>query len=293
MIIKKQIISKQLQKIPFQLAQNQHALLIPMGDIHYGIGDFPTKKLQTNIEWGLDRGAMFIGMGDYFDFTSTSQRIIVSSMREEAKKEIDGLVKIQVEKFFQILEPTKKLWLGLIEGQHRWEFMDGTSSDQYLCQLLECDFLGTSTLINLHPMRAPREHPEANTMIFAHHGIGSARKAGGHLNRIEDILEWVEADIYLMGHSHAKIAAPIDYQIITPDGVHTHRTRILARTGSWFKAYSSTTPQNLKIPARISRGTYVERGAYTPTAMGSLCFGIGFEQIPHSRYYKPSIHCSI
>jgi hypothetical protein len=110
---------------------------------------------------------------------------------------------------------------------------------------------------------------------------------------VENLLEWVDADIYLMGHTHAKVAAPIDYQTITPDGVHTHRTRMLARTGSWFKGYSSTGPYEANEAARLSRGNYVEQKAYTPTALGSPVFGLGFERISGSKYYKPSLHCSI
>jgi len=264
---------------------------MPIGDIHYGVQDFPTNKLKTNIKWALDRGCIFLGMGDYFDFASSTQRSIMRSLREATAQQIDDATRTEADKLYEeILEPTKGRWLGLLEGNHRWTFQDATTVDQYLCSLLGCDFLGTSATIRVHLDKAPKGHYEADTVIFAHHGIGSSRKIGGHLNRVEDLLAWIDADIYLMGHSHAKIFAPLDFQYITPDGVHTHRTKLIARTGSWYKGYASKGPLPLTTAAYMSRGTYIEQQAYMPTAMGSPCFGMGFEQIVGSKYYKPAIH---
>jgi hypothetical protein len=232
-------------------------------------------------------------MGDYFDFASCTQRSIMNGLREATSKQIDNAIRDQVERLYSFLEPTHGKWLGLLEGNHRWTFQDATTADQYLCSLLGCDFLGTSSAIRVRPSMAPKRHPEADTVIFCHHGVGSSRKLGGHLNRVEDLLEWFDADIYLMGHSHAKIFAPMDYQSITPDGVHTHRTKLVARTGSWYKGYASHGPLPLTEAAQKSRGNYVEEKAYPPSAMGSPCFGIGFEKIKNSTFYKPAIHGSM
>ena len=294
MIIKTVKLGFYPQIVPFEVVLNQHALCIPFGDTHFGVEDFPEHKVKTNIKWAIDRGAIFLGMGDYLDFASCTQRAIMGNLRESTHQQLDDAVKWKVDELFEnVLKPTVGLWLGLLEGNHRWTFKNGTSSDQYLCKLLGCDFLGTSTSIRVHPAGVPKQHPEADTIIFAHHGVGSSRKVGGHLNRVEDLLAWIDADIYLMGHTHAKIFAPTDFQYITPDGIHTHRTKLIARTGSWYKGYSSHTPLKLTEPAYKSRGNYVEQQLYSPSALGNPCFGIGFEQIHGSRYFKPAIHGSM
>jgi hypothetical protein len=293
MRIKTVRVSPTPQKVEFKVVQNQHSILMPMGDMHYGVADFPTERLKTNTQWAIDRGCLFLGMGDYLDFASATQRNITNSLRGATSEQIDDMVKIVIEEFYKILEPTTGKWIGLLEGNHRWTFQDATTADQYLCSLLKCDFLGTSAVIRANPTNAPRGHYEADTVIFAHHGIGSSRKLGGHLNRVEDLLAWIDADIYLMGHSHAKIFAPLDFQYITPDGIHTHRTKLIARTGSWYKGYSSGAPLPLTEAGYKSRGTYIEAQAYMPTALGSPCFGIGFEKINGSKYYKPAIHGSM
>lgn len=298
MIIKKVNIQPIKQEVEFILAKNQQMILMPLGDIHYKPDkDFPVKKLQQHVQWGLDRGAWFLGMGEYLDFTSASQRKLLHPLRDHQKEIIDDFVLKMAQDLYEVLEPSRGRWIGMLEGDHRWEFtsknLAGRSCDQYLCELLECDFLGTSSFIRLHSKDAPKSHPEADCLVYAHHGIGSSRTQGGHLHRVEDLLKWVNADIYLMGHSHGKASAPIDRQEISPDGIHYHRTKLIARTGAWLQAYLSKKPQPLTHPAGISRGTYQEQYAYTPSALGGICIGIGHEQIKDSRFYRPTIHCSL
>lgn len=298
MIIKKINIQPIEQEVEFILTKNQKIILMPLGDIHYKPGaEFPTGKLREHIKWGLNRGAWFLGMGEYLDFTSESQRRLLHPLRDSQRAMIDGYVLKMADEIYEILEPSKGRWVGMLEGDHRWEFssmdLSGQSVDQYLCKLLECDFLGTSTFLRLHSRGSLRGHPEADCLVYAHHGIGSSRTQGGHLHRVEDLLKWVNADIYLMGHSHGKATAPIDRQEISPDGVHYHRTKLIARTGAWLRNYISKKPQPLDHPAGGSRGTYQEQYAYTPAALGGLCIGIGYEQIKGSRYYRPTIHYSV
>jgi len=276
---------------PFVLAKNQMMLLMPVGDIHFGANDFPFKHFEGTMRWAAERGATFVGMGEYIDFTSASQRKLTEQMRESQKQEIDAWVKYEIDKLYELISFTTGRWIGLLEGDHRWTFQDGISGDQYLAQKLGCDFWGTSGLVRLSA--GIDGHPEGDTLLYTHHGVGGGRLAGSHLNQVENKLKDIEADIYLMGHSHAKVGSPVDRQYISPDGIHYHKTKLLARTGSYYRAYASYAPKPLDVPAIASRGSYAEQRAYTPAAMGSIAIGIGNEEIPNSNYYRPSIHFSI
>jgi hypothetical protein len=217
----------------------------------------------------------------------------MAQLRDSVREQLDEAVRLKAEKLYEILKPTQGRWLGMLEGDHRWDFTDATSVDQMLCGLLRCPFLGTSALLRLSPPSAPQNHPEADCIIYAHHGVGSARKLGGHLNSVEAFLEFIDADIYLAGHSHAKVQGAIDMQVLSPDGVHYHRTKFIARTGSWLRGYGSSLPQELDEPASVSRGSYVEQRAYSPSALGGLFIEIGYEQVRGSKFYRPTIHGSI
>jgi hypothetical protein len=293
MITKTFHVPKKKVEVPFELVQGQRMLLMPIGDVHYGTKNFPRKRLVDHLRWGMDRGAYFLGMGEYLDLVSFSQRQVLGGLRDSIKEQLDELITAQANEFLNLIDFTKGKWLGLLEGDHRWDFQTGTSVDQYICKGLRSDFLGTSTRMSLSFNGSPDSHPESDCIVYAHHGIGSSRTQGGQLNQVESLLKVTSADIYLMGHSHGKVAAGIDFQDVTPDGVHYHRTKFVARTGAWLRGYVSHEPISLNLPVIESRGSYIEQRVYTPAALGGLCFGIGYERIDGSKYYRPKIHCSI
>ncbi len=277
--------------IPFLLAENQQMILMPIGDIHEGSPGWPQKKVVAHLKWGMDRGAIFLGMGDYFDFVSISQRTIMHQFRDSTKEQLDDMMRSRIQSFLDLIKFTKGHWIGMLEGHHYWQFSGGLTSDQFLCAGLDCHFLGTSALVRID-QHIPK-HQEADCLIYCHHGMGAGRTLGGKLNRVEELLKIIEADIYLMAHVHTKISDPLDRQYISPDNIHHHRTKLLARTGGFQRGYVSTSPRSLTKPAFDSRGTYIEKATMTPTSLGGLAIGIGYEKIEGSSYYRPTLHHSV
>lgn len=291
----------------FSLGTRDRVLLMPVGDVHAFSQHWPKERFRDHIKWGVDQGAYFLGMGEYFDFTSGSQRAILGGMRLSQKEVIDGMVKEKVEEFAELIAFSKGRWLGLLEGHHYHEYVNGITTDQHLCQLLECPFLGTSTLYDLRLMWEKRNTngQGATVTIYAHHGIGGGKKQGSHLHRVEDLIGMIEADIYLMGHSHSKVNAPIDRLYRTQSGYLYHRTKLVARTGAFLRGYAATEPKSLTTPAQESRGTYVESAAYVPSALGGLVISLGFKDVKipmgvnekgqrkRSQIYIPDIHYSV
>jgi len=275
--------------VKFPLVPNQQALIMPIGDIHYGLSDFPRKKFVNHLKWGMDHGAWFIGMGDYLDFTPGSQRQIIAPLRDETKQILDSMIEDRTMELAHLMEVTRGRWLGLLEGNHRWDFQTGQSSDQLLAKHLNADFLGTSVLMRIRPWGIDEAHNEADCILYAHHGIGASRTAGGQLSRVEDLLKFMGADICLMGHSHGTPISFLEEQQFSPDGVHYHKKKMLARTGGWLLGYLSHDPFPADAPASKSRGGYVEQKALPPSALGGICIGIGTERIPNSIYYRPTL----
>lgn len=276
------------QDIPFVLTENQQWIFMPLGDVHAWSEAWPQEKFIRHLEWGMERGAYFLGMGEFIDFTSDSQRRLTQPLRESQHRILDDMIKEKLYQFTQMIAFTKGRWIGVIEGDHYWQYLDGRTSDQDVAQTVGCPFLGTSAHIRIRSGL----HETADTLIYIHHGIGSSRTSGGHLHRVEDMLKWIEADIYLMGHTHAKVANPVDRQYITPRGTHYHRTKMIARTGGFLRGYKSQEPLSLDEPAFLSRGGFVEKMAYVPTAMGGLCIGVGHEPVDEG-CWRPTIHYSV
>lgn len=285
----------------FKLTPSQQILIMPVGDVHAYSPHWPEKRFQDHIKWGMDQGAYFLGMGEYLDFTSASQRAILSGLRGSQKSMIDDMVKEQVEKLYRLIEFSKDRWLGLLEGDHYHQYQNGITVDQHLCQLLNCPFLGTSTLMNIQMYSPTNLTNGACVTIFAHHGAGGGRKQGSHLHRVEDLITMIEADIYLMGHSHSKANAPLDRLYRTRDGYLYHKTKLIARTGGFLRGYSGIAPRALTEASAVSRGSYVEEAAYAPSALGGIVISLGYKRIEYKtvagrrgrRLYVPDIHYSV
>ena len=282
----------QQAKYAFELTPHQKMLLMPIGDVHAFSDDWPAQRFEDHIKWGVDRGAWFLGMGEYLDFTSASQRLILEDLRDTQHAHLDRLIKGEVERLYTLMAASKGRWLGMLEGHHYHQYLDGTTSDQHLCRLLDAPFLGTSTLLSVR-LDMPEENKGCDVLVFAHHGAarGGARKQGGKLHRLEDLLSWIEADIYLMGHDHSKVNAPMDRLYRTQGGHLYHRTKIMARTGGWLRGYAGKRAVDLGIPAAKSRGSYVEQGAMGPSSLGAPVFSLGYKRA--GDLVIPDLHYSV
>jgi len=291
MVIQSIGLKKQRAEKPLELTKNQYALILPIGDVHFGAPGFPKDRFISHLQWGIERGAYFLGMGEYLDFTSESQRSVMINLRDSTRASIDDMIKALADEYVEKIAFTKGRWLGLLKGDHSWTFLDGRNVEQYIAQKLETNYFGTSCVLRIFP--AGFKNESADVVLYCHHGVGFSQTLGGQLNRPKDLAFAFDADIVLMGHSHAKIIGTIDKQIITRRGLHYHRTIHIARTGGWFRGYLSHLAYELDKPAIYSEGTYVEKRGYLPTSIGGLVIGIGYDCIDGTKEYKPLIHMAI
>lgn len=267
-------------------------LLMPVGDIQW-VGDdkeVALKMLRRHIQWGVDHGAYFVGMGDYIDTFSPSNRekIASAALYDSAHKGIDLMGRTLVKQIYdEALGNSKGRWLGLLEGHHFTQFADGTTSDQMLAGLLETRFLGTSAYIRLNFLGNKQA---GGVTVWAHHGVGGGTKIGSPLNKMEQLVVGFEADIYIMGHTSKKGGAPLDR--VEPyygsSGVPRliHRTKLLANTGAFLKGYVAGSMQGL-----VPRGGYVERGMMTPLSLGGVLIKIKprWKHIDGGKVWLPDI----
>lgn len=252
-------------------------LVLPIGDIQSSGRDeeIAMGMLQRHIQWGVDHGAWFLGMGDYIDFMSPSNRAKFSNagLYDTALKTVDDKARSLTEDLYlRALKPSKGRWLGLLEGHHYHQHRDGTTTDQELAKMLDAPFLGTSAYVRL--MLKMSKTRTGSVVIWCHHGVGSGSTLGAPLNKLERVMASWEADIYLIGHHHKKIAGPIDRIEPVWSGHRgkpalVHRTKIIACTGSFLKGYTAGATEG-KVP----RGGYVEKGMMNPVALGGILLKI-------------------
>jgi hypothetical protein len=241
----------------------RHITLWPFGDMHR---DSRLFALDAWDEFATEAKATphsyFLGMGDYTEFASATERkalsIASATLHDEQNYKIEVMARKVTDRVVADLSFMKGRILGLLEGNHTYIFPDGTTITQKLCERLECQYLGAAAFVRLSVERSGSQRTALD--IYAHHGLGAARLVGGSLNRVQYLAEMAEADIYLMGHDHRRGIAMGSRMKLT-DGTAVglrvkERRQLYIRTGSFVKAYEAGTP------------SYVSRKALNPADLG-------------------------
>jgi len=242
---------------------NEPYYLLPIGDIHRFAPLCDEERYLDYLEWvKTKKRKLILGMGDYDDLASTSERMILSNknLHESTIETLDDFYKSQTDKFIEEWKPFKDDVIGLVEGNHYAELVGGFTSTQYMSSQLSCKYLGVSSFIRLS-FRQKNRNAKSKVDIWVHHGKGASKKVGGSLNRVEDMAMAADADIYLMGHDHKKSAAFITQMKLGQGGGHLklrQSKKLLARTGSFLQSYVD------------NKKSYIADACMSPSDLGSI-----------------------
>lgn len=237
--------------------------LLPFGDVHYKNPQHHDELWADWCEWAKKKPrSMFIGMGDYMEWFSDSERRGVRSinLHESSEKMMDDFAKETCDEFYSQISFMKGRVLGLLEGNHFYQFQNGMTSTQYLCQKLGCKYLGASGFVRIRFCHT-KSNDKMKIDVFVHHGKGASRLVGGSLNTVQQMAECAEADIYLMGHDHKKSIGMSSRLVLTDGrtGINLKEKKVLyARTGSFLKGYEPDKP------------SYVTKSLLNPSDLGTV-----------------------
>jgi hypothetical protein len=248
-------------RIPF----HKTFTVVPVGDIHFNAPMFAKDAwAQWRIRW-RDRikagwNVWFLGMGDYLETFSGSERKALRDVHESSVEWLDEKVQSDVAGLAKDLDFTKDRWLGWVTGNHEYTTGDGYTTAELLARALGGEALGVEAWIRLH-----LTHTDGCTFkgvydIYAHHGTGGGVLAGSTLNAIERAAQWANVDLVLMGHHHAIATSTIERVSISgrlPELRLKARPVRLCRTGSFLKSHEP------------GRNSYATRRALRPATLGT------------------------
>lgn len=238
--------------------------LCPIGDLQWA-GDeeeIAYDHLLTHIRRCLDSPhPLFVGMGDYIDFASPSTRAAIaqSVTYDTAKKVLhDTGTRLVDDIYRRVLEPTRKRWVGLVQGHHHFRCTNGQDSDEYLAHRLGAEFLDELGIIHLIWRKG--EERVGEVVVMARHGEGGGRMPWAPLQKLYNFSPHIRAGVLLEGHHTKKGHSSFD-QLVSqaPDGKANsleHETVHMVGTGGWLKGYLD------------GRRTYVSVAGLAPVALG-------------------------
>lgn len=254
---------------PHQYLPWQPTLIMPVGDIQYdgprGAADLP--RLKKFLDYGMERGAWFIGMGDFVDFLSPSNRsrLKMAGLYDTAEQVIDDAATTLEDEILEVLKPTKGRWIGLLQGHHYYVHLDGTTSDTRFARALNTAFLGDCALIRL----TFRGDDKQSTVfkMWVHHGHGgSGVLPTAGLNKLyHQKVRYPDVRLFLMGHVPQLGHVKTDGLDVTNKGTPQlrHVDTCYAMTGGFSRSYQ----QGSHFAGR-AQGGYAEKRMMPPAVLG-------------------------
>jgi len=259
-----------MKEIPCAKSMVEEFYIVPIGDTHLGNAGCAIEELKETIEWIRARkNAYWIGMGDYIEAINYSDpRFDIRSVAKNYKGDIDMVIQKQTDDIIELFEPIKDKSLGILRGNHEETVRRFYHHDVCydIWKKLKAPLLEDVGYIRLCFKYKNRKTTNGsyNTdttftyNILATHGNVGGRKGGAKINRLEDMVAFIEADIYLMAHSHIKAMETKNLLYYDLAGNLKAKKKLLAVTGSFLRGYQA------------GASSYVEKMNLPPTDIGVI-----------------------
>lgn len=248
----------------------------PFGDVHRDSASCDIDRWKwwiSRMKKQHNKNTFYLGMGDYHDFASTSEKVILSNpkLHDDTRLQFDLTAEKKNRAFAMELAFMRGNVLGMIEGNHSWRLLDGKTSTTDLAERLNTENIGwlCHYTLKIYAMYANSKRILGTVHIVACHGKAGGKTHGITINQVGDLKNvFPLADIYIMGHDHQRGAWPCSvlYPFYDTKGnVYIKQKRqFLARSGAFLKGYSD------------GKSTYGVHSLYKPSDLGAIQFRIGF-----------------
>ena len=219
-------------------------LLWMLGDTHVDHPNTDMKLLEKHIEEIKDSGSPWVHLGDWVDaITPRDNRFSIEDNRYSI---IEAYQKAE-----EMFNPIAKQCVGILRGNHgsKWSRIEGDMI-KVLAKRWGIPYLGYCGMIRF-------KLEKQSYIIWVHHGAGGGRKRGAKAIRLQDWSQFVDADVYLQGHTHT-YQNFVDEQI-TFKGV---KTRYFGNTPGYIRSYRG-------------HDNYIEELGLPPQPVGCMLVAFG------------------
>lgn len=180
--------------------------LVPIGDLHLGDAMSDWEHIQRLIKYVQDTpNAYAVLLGDLMDTA------VASSIGDTYGENLRPME--QLRQCEMIFEPIKDKILAVVHGNHenRVYKTDGLDLTQIMCNQLGISdrYSATTALLFIrfgrdksHGKDPKHRDRKLCYTVYLSHGSGGGRKEGGKINRLADLAQIVDADVYICGHTH-------------------------------------------------------------------------------------------
>lgn len=214
-------------------------ILYGLGDTHLGHPNTDMKLLQKHIDRIRHEKAPWVHLGDWVDAISTDDRRF--SVEDHRMSVVESYLDME-----ELFNPIVPYCVAVLRGNHgtKWSKQEGDMI-KVIARRWGVPYLGYQGFLIFYVDKKPHK-------IFMHHGAGGGRKRGAKTIRLNEWSQFIDADIYLQGHTHTYVQ--FNDELITPYRV---KTRHYANVPGYIRSYRE-------------HDNYVEELGLPPQCVGML-----------------------
>jgi predicted phosphodiesterase len=227
------------------LTADDHAKIIPFGDIHYGHKSCDYNMLNVVLKWLYNTpNAYIIGMGDYLESS-----IIDSPGLFDQKMFLDDQLADVIDLFRPLAEEGRII--GLLDGnhEHRVKKQTGLDITKLMCKMLKVQYLEVGAL-HLISVRTNGTRDCQKYTMYTTHGASGAIQPQSKIIACMNLSRIADAEIFAMGHLHS-----LYHQKVERYTINEHSNSVIKRsihyilTGSYLNYWSTYSHMKSMLPS--------------------------------------------
>ena len=227
----------------------------PLADLHIGDMSCDFKAILDELEYIKNTENCYCVLdGDLMDTA------IASSIGDTYASTHNPME--QLQECVNLFAPIKDKILAVVGGNHenRIYKTDGLDITELMChQLGIADRYSPTTALVFIRFGDDKKHRKVCYTMYMTHGAGGGRKEGGKINRLADLANIVDADIYLMAHVHQPAAFRNSFYRANPENSSATRTEhLFVNTAAWLKYGGYGDKQGYKPASTINPVIYLD-----------------------------------
>lgn len=221
--------------------------ITPLADLHIGDPHCDEKLVQVLIDKIKDTPNRYTVLAG--DLMNTA---IIGSKSDTYHERLTPSE--QLERAADLLEPIKDKILAIVPGNHEERISRTAGSDMTRLLARELGLLDrysdTTALVILRFGRSTSHCVPLTYSLYVCHGHGGGRRAGGKINALQDMGPIVDADVYIMGHTHLPaVFSQTAYRLVPQKGLAVRHEQFFVNAAS-----------------ALTYGGYGRRGGYQPAS---------------------------
>jgi hypothetical protein len=248
-----------------------------LGDIHWLNAGCSKDHLRRDVKRiKRDPHALWFLGGDYLDLIMPGdKRFDASAIDEDVKlRDINQIAAVGCAGLYKELESLKPWCLGAVMGNHEHAYMlrqNEKTVHEVMCSYLCCPNMQYSGWVDLYFIHnqgvkgcsvetclSPPSKFTAKLRVFIHHGFSASATAGGKINALKRLADFVEADLIIMQHVHEAMSKTFVTLHPGPNcDENQQRVKMGMISGSYLRAYPK------------GHTSYAEKRGYPPTSLGA------------------------